>query len=667
MIFTSPSFLWALGFLAIPIIIHLFQFRRFRKIHFPDISLLKEVQTKSQVKNRIQHLLILLARMAFLAFLIMAFAEPTLPSDTESPEDTPSLVSIYIDNSLSMQNRQEQMHLMSMAKQDAYAISEAYPPETRFQLITNQFSSKERRYYDRASVTTLIDGVTFTPFYKSLDEVLAFHTNSKSDFADGTSFQYLLSDFQTIRQSRPLTSDSSTQFRLINYQGFYEQNISIDSVWINEPIVQKGMELEIFFEATNHGASIQRSIPISLSINKRDVGGVVMDIPENSSRDSSFSVIVEDTWSNIEGQVEVEDQPIEYDNSMLFSIDVKEKIRVTELYNSGSNRAPFKRLFESEECDYQSINADQLNSENTSSTDLLIINEVHAFNSGIAYLVNENLKRGGNVLFILPEELSDERQELMEQEYNFKFKKWDTANLVVNEINTNDQLFQDVFEKQPKNLNLPSVKAHWQISGNGLNPILTLFDGSSLLVSKSIENGNTYFITAPLSDESTNFHNHALFVPTVANMSFYSGQAKKLAYSIGESKVELAFTIPERSQLISADKQNSFYPQRVYDGLLINDQITKPSIYTLKMDTWEFGRFAFNLPRTESQVSTTSDDEVREEFEKAGLKMVLIDPKDNMTSTITEAEFGTSLWVPFLIISLLFLIFESILIKFFRR
>ena len=667
MIFTSPSFLWALGFLAIPIIVHLFQFRRFRKIHFPDVSLLKEVQTKSQVKNRLQHLLILFTRMAFLAFLVMAFAEPIIPSNTDNSKDAPSFVSIYIDNSLSMQNRQEQMHLLSIAKQDAYAIAEAYPPETKFQLITNRFSSEERRFYDRASVTTLIDGVAFSPFYKSLDEVLAFHTNSKSDISGGASIQYLLSDFQTIGMNEALSSDTNTQFRIVNYQGFYEQNISIDSVWINEPIVQTGMELQIFYRATNHGASIQRSVPISLSINKRDIGGVVIDIPANGFRDTSISVVVENTWSNIEGQIEVDDQPIEYDNNMLFSIDVKDEIKVTELYNSGSNRDPLKRLFESEEFDYQSINADQLNSENISSSDLLIINEVQAFNSGIAYLVTENVIRGGNVLFILPENLSKEKQELMEVEYDFDFVKWDTSNLVVNAINTNDVLYREVFENQPKNLNLPSVKAHWRVSGNGLNPILTLFDGSPLLVSKSLGNGKLYFVSAPLSGDATNFHNHALFVPTIANMSFYSGHAKKLAYTIGESKIEIGAGIPERSQLISDDKKNSFYPQRVYDGLLINDQITKPSIYTLKMDTSIFGRFAFNLARTESQVSKTTDDEVMAVFENAGLETALIDTKENMTTTINQAEFGTALWLPFLIIALLFLIFESILIKLFRR
>ena len=49
--FLFPSFLWALGLLAIPIIIHLFYFRRYKEVYFTNVRLLKELveETKQQV------------------------------------------------------------------------------------------------------------------------------------------------------------------------------------------------------------------------------------------------------------------------------------------------------------------------------------------------------------------------------------------------------------------------------------------------------------------------------------------------------------------------------------------------------------------------------------------------------------------------------------------
>ena len=90
MIISSPYFLWALGLLSIPIIIHLFQFKRYKKLYFPDISLLKEAKTKSKSQNRLKDLLILFARIAFIAALVFAFSEPIIPADT-STEDIESV------------------------------------------------------------------------------------------------------------------------------------------------------------------------------------------------------------------------------------------------------------------------------------------------------------------------------------------------------------------------------------------------------------------------------------------------------------------------------------------------------------------------------------------------------------------------------------------------
>src|SRR5687767_13764757 len=100
--FLYPSFLFALLAIAIPIIIHLFNFRKFKKIYFPNVRFLKEVKLETQSKSRLKHLLVLASRILAITFLVLAFAQPYIPASEKEIIKGEQTISIYIDNSFSM-------------------------------------------------------------------------------------------------------------------------------------------------------------------------------------------------------------------------------------------------------------------------------------------------------------------------------------------------------------------------------------------------------------------------------------------------------------------------------------------------------------------------------------------------------------------------------------
>ncbi|MFI5136035.1 MAG: BatA domain-containing protein, partial [Chitinophagales bacterium] len=63
MSFLYPAFLFALGAIAIPIIIHLFNFRRYKTIYFSNTKFLREVKEKTDSRTQLKHLLVLLCRI----------------------------------------------------------------------------------------------------------------------------------------------------------------------------------------------------------------------------------------------------------------------------------------------------------------------------------------------------------------------------------------------------------------------------------------------------------------------------------------------------------------------------------------------------------------------------------------------------------------------------
>ena len=80
MIFVNPVFLWGLLALLIPIAVHLFNFRRYRKVYFSNVDRLMEVKSEKRRVRQLRQWLVLLMRCLAIAALVLAFAQPTIPA-----------------------------------------------------------------------------------------------------------------------------------------------------------------------------------------------------------------------------------------------------------------------------------------------------------------------------------------------------------------------------------------------------------------------------------------------------------------------------------------------------------------------------------------------------------------------------------------------------------
>ena len=136
MTFLYPSFLWALGVLAIPVIIHLFNFRRTSRIYFSNTKFLKLVKEVTTAKRRLKHYLILASRILLLTFLVLAFAQPIIPAQEQMGNGRS--ISLYIDNSQSMSAQMpDRTRGLDAGLSFAQKIVELFPQETRYKNLTN--------------------------------------------------------------------------------------------------------------------------------------------------------------------------------------------------------------------------------------------------------------------------------------------------------------------------------------------------------------------------------------------------------------------------------------------------------------------------------------------------------------------------------------------------
>ena len=159
--FIYPEFLYALALLAIPIIIHLFNFRKYKTVKFSQVRFLKEVKQQTQSTSRLKHLLVLLSRCLAVIALVLAFAQPYFLEGNEVIAQGKKGVSIYIDNSFSMQANGADGPLLSVAKNKAISIIESFEESDKFQLLTNDFEAKQQRWLNKPAFLEALQFLKF--------------------------------------------------------------------------------------------------------------------------------------------------------------------------------------------------------------------------------------------------------------------------------------------------------------------------------------------------------------------------------------------------------------------------------------------------------------------------------------------------------------------------
>jgi hypothetical protein len=177
--FLSPGFLFALLTIAIPVIIHLFNFRKFKKVYFSNVRFLKNVQIHTSSRQHLKDRLILGMRILGLSFLVFAFARPYIPAEDQKYGFQQEILSIYIDNSYSMEAVNKEGTLLDEAKRKAREISSAYSVSDKFQLLTNDFFGKNQRLLSYEEFQTAVDEVTISSTNRTI-KIQHFNRRTRS-------------------------------------------------------------------------------------------------------------------------------------------------------------------------------------------------------------------------------------------------------------------------------------------------------------------------------------------------------------------------------------------------------------------------------------------------------------------------------------------------------
>ena len=671
MAFIYPSFLWALAGLAIPVIIHLFFFKRFKKVYFTNTRLLKEIKEETSSRNKLKNLLVLLMRCLAIASLVFAFAQPFIPKSDQVNLGEKS-ISIFIDNSYSMLGENQNVPLLELAKQRAREIINAYGPNDKFQILTHEFDGKYQRIISKDDALATVDAIREVPFVNDLSAVLQ---RQNAVLKGETRVSYLISDFQKSISNLADWKDSLLAVNLIPVQSDFQKNVSIDSVWFETPVPILNQNNKLLVRLVNHGDTEAEGIKISFDMDGQEKPVGVKSIPANSEVTDSINVALMSSGIK-KAKVTILDYPIQFDDEYYITFEIPENIKILSLNENSTNpylRALFNGIsyFTLED---QFVN--QVQYQKFNEYQLIILNDLAQISSGMGSELGKYIRNGGKVL-VFPGQNADLNSFNAFTSAN-NAGQYQTKNESVNEVssvNTNEFIFSDVFELNKSNLKLPVVQFYYSM-GNAATaePILTFRNGVSFINKYKLESGQLYLCASPLNEEKNNLVKNAeIFVPMLYKMAIARNFPDKISYKIGQDKViELENNNQPTAETIFKIKgETEFIPGQKNLGrkilLDVGNQIAKAGYYEAILDDKVVKNLAFNLNRKESDLTINTPSELND-MTKSNPVFNIIDKEaqNGLTKTINQRDAGIPLWRYFIVAALLFLLFEILLIRFMK-
>ncbi|MEZ4802690.1 MAG: BatA domain-containing protein [Gelidibacter sp.] len=639
--FKHPELLYALCLLVIPIIVHLFQLRRFQKIEFTNVLFLKNITLQTRKSSQLKKWLTLLTRLLLLACVIIAFAQPYMADS--SSFNTKSETVIYLDNSFSMQAKSNNGTLLNKAVQD---IIENVNEKEQITLFTNDNTFTNTT--TKAIKNDLIQ-LKYSP--NQLSYKAAILKGKKAFSKDKSSVKNLvmISDFQQKKEALSIEKDSLVNLKWVQLKPENLNNVSIDTVYISN---MDAKTLELTVGLKNQGEAIE-TLPVSLYNNDNLIAKTAVSMDDKA--ETTFTIPLDAAF---DGQIVIEDANLQYDNILFFNINKREKIKVLSI--NQADDLFLSKIYTNDEFEYTSVKFNELNYNSLESQNLIDLNELKDIPISLTTALKSFTDNGGNIVIIPSDDIAlDSYNQIFTNYFLPSFNSLNPSEKKITTINFSHPLLVNVFDKKVSNFQYPKVNSYYPLASSGGSSILAFEDGTAFLS----EANNAYAFSSALNEENSNFKNSPLIVPVLYNIGKQSLKVPKLYYTIGqENTIDISTTLQQDNILTLVLDDTSIVPlQQTYANkveLKTNEYPDIAGILSVNNKETTLQHLSYNYNRNESDLNYLNLSSLGD-----------IDMNSSIASAIDEIKSATNvneLWKWFVIFALAFLIIEMLILKFFK-
>jgi hypothetical protein len=606
----------------------------------------------------------------FLTFLVLAFAQPYLPSEDKNPQA--GSVYVYLDNSASMSNRTEGTTTsLNLGIDYLTNILDLYPTNASYKLVTNEFAPFSNTLKSKTEIEELITEIRLSTISRSLSEAYSRLTTEATNPMGRNKDVYVISDFQrsTIGDVGQVSIDSLDQVFITPIQFDQTKNVFIDTVFLSNPFLVADEKNQLNVVLKNYGLEDAEELPLKLYINEIQTASSVLNIPAGGEQDVSFEISF--NLDNVNKcRISIEDYPVTFDNDFFFVLRLENRINVLEI-SEEDGTSPIQQVYANNTLfSYTRQNASNLDYSLIRQNDLVIVNGLNGLDNSLSLELNNHIEQGEGSLLIIPGEDPDISgyQNIIPSIRNAPA---DTSFITLSMPDLSDPFFENIFESSNERFEMPNARPVIQWGGQQLS-LLKLRNNVNFL-SGFRSQGTTFILATPLNDQHTNFHRHALFVPVMYRMASLSKKSFEAPYyNINLPTISLRLDSLNKQDIFKLTydiQENELIPnQRISVNELVMElpkNTLQPGFYELKLEDQTKATLAFNLDKKESSLEQMDMQEINNAFSyKNNVTIFDVNDADNFSNEVKKNKFGVPLWKYAIILSLIFLLAEVLLIRF---
>ncbi len=646
--FKNPEILYFLLLLIIPILVHLFQLRKFKKVPFTNVAFLQKLVIENRKSSQLKKWLILATRMLLIAATVIAFAQPYFSNATI---DSKQHFTIYLDNSLSNTAKGEKGNLLQIAAQE---IAENASEKNSYHLITNDEVYKNLSNTDLKNTALKIKSSAKPSKIKDiLLQIETINTPLKNTSVENI----IISDFQNTQFD--VFSKLTSKTTLIQLLPELKNNISIDSLFITD---KNANNINLTVRITNN-SDTQKDLPTAIYNNKKLVTKKTVSIDKKSTNNISFTV---ENTLNFLGEISTSiNDTYSFDNNLYFMVQNNETINVMAI---GNNNSFLSKIYTNNEFKFLNSTVEKINYNAIDEQQLIILNELESISESLQKTINQFVNKGGNVVIIPNNSLNLSSYNSFFNKLSIgKIDKIRNDSLKITQIVYDHPLFKNVFDKRVKNFQYPTTKNQIITALNNADKVIKFEDNSAFIQQINNKNGKIYWFASALNKNNSNFTNSPLVVPVFYNIGLQSLQFTKPYYTLyQENTIEISTQLQKEEIVAIENEKSSFIPlqQSLQNKIKITttDQPVTNGFYKIVAKDNIISQVAFNNPISESSLNFL-------DFSKISEIPQNINIKNNVAETLQEINKKNEvqwLWKWFLILAIVSLLLEILILKYFK-
>ena len=687
--FLYPNMLYGLFALIIPIVIHLFNFRRHKLVYFSNTSILKTIEQENSKTKKLKYIITLIMRMLFVASLVVAFAFPFKKNNNAINNNVDNLIAIYIDNSMSMQSHSSEKTLFEDARTSAMKLVENLNQAQKYILLSNDRDPKNEYPMNKDEMLISLNemktesvSTTFEDVYNALSFI-----KKKNDFNSATLFAY--SDFQkNALLSDNFKVDTTIQIVVFPLKSDFQNNIYIDSVWLQSPVLQKNMTNELNARIVNETQNEIKGLPVNFSIDENVVAYTTCDIKADSYADVNMQFAVENEGDS-KAKVAINDSPITFDDEYNLVLKVRPEINVIEISSISNSQQPIANslslLFDGDPLiNYQSMNQYNIDQNIINNAQMIVVSENADLNETMQKSLIEFAEQGGSLLIIESQGLrASEPQRYNAYIYNhlgIKPVDFDENEVGIEYIARRNTFFDDIFVKLPDNADLPKIRKHIRFElGRNVQNIISLQNGDPFLMMSNVGKGKVFVMSTSLDEEYSDLANHALFVPLMYKMALIGGNVSELSYTLGIDKMlninDVSLNVDDRISLKSDNAMYDIFPmienRSGINYIYFFEDLPSSGFYDIYKNEEYVKTVAWNDNRDESKMSFYDKEELSELLKDNNLNVLMmvssVEAHGRVSDDVIENIVNqSSLWKIFVVIAFMALLIEILILRFWK-